>query len=169
MFSRQCQKETKLHDGFSVLEKILLAGPWYIFVFIGAYAIFIENIIWGIVFFAFCNVAFFFGTLYTLCAHCPYPYEHSDCLFFSYRIIRKLYKHRPEPLTAFDKIVLCVSLLGMVISPQYWLLKDHTLFVLFWIFCIPAWGSLPLYLCKRCRNHECPINRARKEQFEGTH
>ncbi len=68
MCSQDCKKEIKLHDGFSALEKILFAGPWYVFVFIGLYAIFIESITWGIIFLIFCNIAYFFGTLYTLCA-----------------------------------------------------------------------------------------------------
>jgi len=160
MADRECQRCPELHDSFSRVEKLLLPTPWYIFVFIGFFAIFRESIVWGIVYFLFCNLAYFFGILYTLCAHCPYPYKFSDCLFFPHELIKRLYKHRPTPLTTLDRIGLSVSLFGMVLFPQYWLLNDYTLLILFWVFCIPAWASLPLYLCRRCRNGACPINLA---------
>jgi len=162
MCSQKCQQAIKLHDGFTLAEKILLPGSWYIYVFIGAYAMFMESIPWGLIFLAFCTLGFFVGILYTLCAHCPYPYEYSDCLFFPHKFIKKLFRHRPGPLAILDKIGLCVSLAGAVIFPQYWLFKNPVLLILFWVFCIPAWASLPLYLCKRCRNFECPINMAKE-------
>ncbi len=158
-----CKQSIKLHDKFSLIEKALLPTGWYIFVFIGFYAILSESIKWGIAYLLFCNVGFFFGTLSTLCARCPYPYEYSDCLFFPHRFIKKLFRYRPEPMTRFDKIVLSTSLLGMVIFPQYWQVKNITLLILFWVFCIPAWASLFFYLCKRCRNYACPINQAKQE------
>jgi hypothetical protein len=163
MCSQNCQKNIKLHDGFTITEKILLPGLWYVYVAIGAYAIFAESITWGLIYLAFCTFGFFVGILYTLCAHCPYPYEYSDCLFFPHKFIKKLYRHRPGPLTMPDKTGLWISLLGTVILPQYWLLNNASLLILFWVFCIPAWASLPLYLCKKCRNFECPINKAGKE------
>ena len=93
MFATKCNNPEGLMDGFSLLDKFVFRVSVYGFVTIGAYGIFLESTAWAIVYSAFAILGNFFVTGYCLCAHCPYPYKKSDCLFFPYQLITNLYEY----------------------------------------------------------------------------
>lgn len=147
----------KLVEKFSLFEKISIRVAFYGVIIIGALGIYLESILWGLIYTAFIIT----GTivlLYCLCAHCPYPYKFSDCLILPYEVIKKIYRYRSYPMSVLDKIVFILILGGLIIIPQYWLFKNQTLLIIFWIFCIPAFAIFPFYFCNRCQHSSCPFN-----------
>ncbi|MBN2030509.1 hypothetical protein JW824_09715 [bacterium] len=163
MDKQNLKNDTHLVDGFSLIEKILMRMGFYGFIFIGAYGIYSATLLWGLLYTGFVLFGLGFVFLYCLCAHCPYPYEYSDCLFLPAGLIKKLYKSRSEQMHILDKVGFLMVMGGLVIIPQYWLLKRDMLLILFWIFCLPTLARLLFYLCKRCRHFNCPLNRVVQE------
>jgi len=168
MASKNCDKNVRLIEKFSLLEKTLYRTGFYGFIIIGAYGIYLQNIVWGIIYTAFVISGLRFGLLYFACSHCPYPYKYSDCLFAPFWLIKNQCKFRSNPMTALDKVVSAVIMAGFVLIPQYWLLKNYTILILFWIFCVLTIAGFPFYLCKRCRNFKCPLNLVNKELIKET-
>jgi hypothetical protein len=125
---------------------------------VGAWGIYSQSITWGLIYTGVAMAGLVGGVLYGLCSHCPYPYDHSDCLFMPYPVIKRLYRFRPEPLTPWDKIGFIAGTLVVVLMPQYWLVKEPLLLALFWILCLPTLATFPLYYCKKCRHILCPFN-----------
>jgi hypothetical protein len=156
-------KYIKLIDKFSVAEKILARTGFYGFIIIGAYGIYSQSILWGIAYTLFVLLGSIFGLPYYFCSHCPYPYKYSDCLFTPFWLIARQQEFRPGQLTISDKICSAVIGAGLVLIPQYWLFKNHSVLILFWIFCALTLVSFPIYYCKRCRNFKCPFNSVSKE------
>ncbi|MBN1273448.1 MAG: hypothetical protein JXB26_14365 [Candidatus Aminicenantes bacterium] len=158
----------KLIDRFSLVEKILMRIGFYGFIIVGVYGIFTVSTLWGAIYIGFILLSLSFGLLYCLCSHCPYPYQFSTCLFLPYGIVKKICRFRSESMNILEKIVFMVAILGLVVFPQYWLFKNYTILIIFWIFCLPTLGGLLFYFCKRCRHSCCPFNSARKKTGEGT-
>jgi hypothetical protein len=55
---------------------------------------------------------------------------------------------------------------GMVIIPNFWLVADLSLLALFWLVALPFIAALPIHYCKRCRNFDCPMNKAESRATE---
>jgi hypothetical protein len=157
------RRNVNLADRFSLVEKILMRIGFCGVLIIGACGIYLESITFGLIYTAF----IFFGQSvllsYCLCAHCPYPHEYSDCLFAPARLVKKSYKFRAGPLSVLDKIGFIVMIVGVVVIPQYWLLKNYAILAIFWVFCLPTYAGLIFYECKRCRHFCCPLNQVREE------
>ncbi len=164
MVEQHSKKNAHLIDGFSLVEKILMRIGFYGFIVTGAYGIYSVSLLWGLIYTGFVLLGLGFILLYCLCSHCPYPYEYSDCLFLPFNLIKKLYKFRSEKMSLLDKIGFLIVMGGLVIIPQYWLLMNVTVLIIFWIFCLPTLVRLLFCLCKRCRHFDCPFNRANKEK-----
>lgn len=45
----------------------------------------------------------------------------------------------------------------IILFPQVWLLKEISLFILFWLFIALAALEIRLYVCKGCQNKKCPL------------
>ncbi len=91
-------------ERFSLFEKIPLGIGFYGFIITGLYGIYIENSVLGLIYIGFLIFGFLVLFGYGLCAHCPHPYMHSDCLFPPFgQLFKKMYKFRPAPLTTLDK------------------------------------------------------------------
>jgi len=156
-------QQVKLIEGFSFLQKILMRSGFYGCMMIGAYGIFVESILWGLIYVAFVILGIQFGLAYFLCSHCPYPYWYSDCLFAPFWVFTKQYNFREAPMSTVDKTVFILAMAGFIIIPQYWLLNNYPLLILFWIFCLPTIASLPLFWCRRCKNFHCCLNLVSKQ------
>lgn len=162
MEEKQCRREPDVSKGFTRTEKILMGIGFYGFVSIGVFGVFLESTIGGLVYvgFALVGILFLFG--YGLCTHCPYIFEdYTDCLFPPWgTVYRTLYRFRGLTLSSLDKVLFLSMMIGIVVIPQYWLLKNPWVFGLFWLFCAPtAWGFI-MYECRRCQHFSCPFNRA---------
>jgi hypothetical protein len=155
--------QVKIVERFTLVQKILMRVGFYGFMVIGAYGIYVESILWGLIYSGFVIVGIEFGLSYFLCSRCPYPYEYSDCLFAPFWVFTKQYTFRPGTMSIFDKTFFISSMAGFVIIPQYWLFKNYTILILFWIFCLPTIASLPLFWCRRCKNSHCCFNLVSEE------
>ena len=163
MSAQQSGKHLDLIERFSLFEKLLMRVGFYGFIIVGACGIFLESTAWGLIYAGFVVLGLNFVVLYRFCSRCPYPFQYSDCLFIPAGLIKKKCKFRAEPMGTLDMIGSAVIMAGLGVIPQYWLLKNHVLLILFWIFCLPVLAALPLYFCRRCRHFKCPLNSARKE------
>ena len=157
MMNDQNRQHGDFIEKFSLCEKIFLRIVFYGVIIIGAYGIYSESRVWGFLYLGFLLA----GTiilLFSLCSHCPYPHKYSECLIISPWVMKKISKFNPEPMSSVKKTGSLIMLGGMIIIPQFWLGKNITLLVLFWLFCVPAFIIFPLYFCKRCRHVHCPYN-----------
>ena len=158
MSEQSCNNHCDLIERFKLLEKILVRIGFYGFMFVGAYGIYSKSILWGLIYTVFVILGLKFGLLYFLCSHCPYPYKYSDCLFVPFRLIEKQYEFRSNAMSVLDKIGFVAITAGFILIPQYWLFKNYTILILFWILCLPTLASFPFYLCRRCQHFDCPFN-----------
>jgi hypothetical protein len=163
MLPQNCDQHVNLVESFTLLQKILMRVGFCGFMIVGAYGIYLESMLWGLIYSGFVIFGIEFGLSYFLCSHCPYPYKHSDCLFVPFWVITKQYKFRPAPMSILDKTAFILAMSGFIVIPQYWLLKDYTILILFWIFCLPTIASLPFFWCKRCKNFHCCFNSVSEE------
>jgi len=164
MSTQKPNRNANLIETFSFTEKFIFrAGFSSVFV-IALYGIYLESITWGLIYaiYLFLVLIVILGCF---CAYCPYPYRYSDCLLLPYGLIKKLFKARPGPISTLEKSVLIVTMIGMIAIPQYWLFKNLTLLIMFWILFILISVPFPFYICKRCQNYNCPQNYARKESI----
>ena len=165
MATQNCQQNVNIAKGFSLSEKILMGLGIYGSVVIGTYGISLQSITWGLLYLGFVlfGMLVLFG--YGLCSHCPYIHEeYIDCLFPPWgKIYKKLYNYRSEKLTLLDKIIFLTTMIGIPLIPQYWLLKNYTVLVIFWLFYLPTAAGFLFYECRRCQHFGCPFNKAEKE------
>ena len=154
---------TCLIEKFNLPQKLYIRTGFYGFMAVGTWGIYSQSIIYGLLYTGFVIAGLKFGLLNFICAHCPYPYKYSDCLFAPYRLITQQYEFRPDAMGASDKIGFVAIMAGFIIIPQYWLIRNHTLLVLFWVLCLPTLAGFPFHLCKRCRHFDCPLNSANKK------
>ncbi len=160
-----CRQVSPFIEGFSLTERVLMRIGFYGFIIIGAYGIFLHSIPWGVAYsgYAVCGSL---AILYSLCAHCPYPHKLSTCLFLPTSVVKALFHYRPEPMSRLDKVVMTVSMAGLVVIPQYWLIKEPLVLAVFWLFCAPVFVVIPLSYCRRCRHTDCPFNMVKAEVLE---
>ena len=169
MFSQHDQHSINVTGKFSLFEKIFMGIGFYAITIIGVFGIYMESVIWSLIYIGFLVLGFLVLLGYGLCSHCPHPYKYSDCLFPPLgQLFKKMYKYRPEPLTVIDKIAFFIIMGGIVVIPQYWLFKNYTILAIFWIFCVPTCAGLLLYECKKCQNLKCPFNLVKQESGEGS-
>ena len=163
MSEQSCNNHGELIERFNLLEKILLRVGFYGFMLVGTYGIYSRSIVWGLIYTGFVIFGLKFGLLYFLCSHCPYPYKHSDCLFVPFSLIKKQYEFRSDAISVLDKIGFVAITAGFIVIPQYWLLENYTILILFWILCLPTLAIFPFYLCRRCLHFDCPFNSVSEE------
>lgn len=158
MITKQPKQRTALIEKFTLCEKILMRTVFLGNILIGAYSIYLENIFVGLLYSVFIILGLNFIVTYCICSHCPYPYKHSDCLFMPFKRIKKLHKFRGCSMSSIEKFGFIAMFAVIFLFPQYWLLKNYTLLILFWICLFPTIIMFPFYFCKRCKHLSCPFN-----------
>ncbi len=154
-------QNNELIDKFTLPQKFLMGLLFWSILIIGVYSIFVEDFFWGVVYSIYLFVFPFNLLGFAFCSHCPYPCEHSTCLFLPYQLPKKVYKYKPTPMTTLDKTVTLISFLPISIVPLLWLYKSTYLLVPFIIANVALYAGFFFYFCKRCRNYACPINRVK--------
>ncbi len=96
----------------------------------------------------------------SLCVYCPYPFAHSDCLFYPYQLVARFARMREGKIYWARQAVTVLVFSGVFAIPQYWLWGNWVLFAVFWGLTLPLALLLPLHLCRRCRHKRCLANRA---------
>ena len=166
MTSHNCKQDCASGEGsiggFPLADKVLLRIAFYGFVVVGAYALFLESFLWGIVYTGFALL--WLGLVgYFLCAHCPHPFQYSDCLFLPWRVITKIYTFRPEPVSTLDTVGIVIMTVGLVGIPQYWLLQSPGLLAGFWVLYGFFGAGVALRICRRrCLHRTCPLHPERR-------
>ncbi len=150
-----------LHDRFSFKDKIIMQTGWNGFMIIGTYGIYKQNPLWALAYVAYIIIGYALIVMPWVCAHCPYPYKLSSCLFMPPGFLRKIYNYRESQPSAAGKLAAGAIMIGTVIIPNFWLFKDTSLLIVFWLFGLPTLLAFPLHYCKKCRHLECPANRVK--------
>ena len=151
-----------LKDRFSWYEKLLTRVGLVGLVGVGALGIYLESPAAASGYLAFALVGGLLVVYDCLCVYCPYPYEHSDCLFFPPQLVTGVVKRRTGKIHWLRKVLLLVTAAGLVLIPQYWLWGRWGLLALFWILAALIGVAFAVYYCPRCRHGGCPMNRAAK-------
>ena len=151
-------REVKLKDGFSWIEKLLMRGGLAAVVGIGAFAIYRSNPWAAVGYLVFVGLGGLVVMYDSLCVYCPYPFKHSDCLFFPYQLVASVTTMRTTPIPWFRKALSALAFLGIVAIPQYWLWGQWDLFAAFWGLTVVGGIAVPLRFCRYCRHGRCPMN-----------
>ena len=157
MINDQNRQQLDLIEKFSLSEKLYIRIAFYGVVIIGAYGIYSESRIWGFLYIGFLLLGTLF-LLFSLCSHCPYPHKYSECLIIPPLIMKKMSEFHPGPVSNIKKVGSIAVLGGIIIIPQFWLVENYMLLLVFWIFCIPAFAIFPFHFCKRCQHAHCPFH-----------
>ncbi len=163
MLAKNCNQHVNLVDRFTLLQKTLMRLGFYGFMIIGAYGIYLESTLWALIYVGYVILGMELGLSFFLCSHCPYPYKYSDCLFAPFWVFTKQFRFRPARMSIVDNIFFILAMAGFIVIPQYWLFKNVTVLILFWIFCLPTIASFPLFWCRRCRHIHCCLNLVNKK------
>jgi hypothetical protein len=150
----------EVKDGFSWIEKLLMRGGLAAVVGIGAFAIYRIDppaAVGYLVLVALGGLAVMYDSL---CVYCPYPYKHSDCLFFPYQLVASVTTMRTTPIPPFRKALSALAFLGIVAIPQYWLWGQWGFLAAFWALTAAGGIAVPLHFCRHCRHSRCPMNLA---------
>ena len=127
----------------SVLNESFVMGSWYIVIII-----IVPPII-----------------MYSYCGKCVCRSDSCRHIFPGW-LSQLLPPRKQGPYTFWDILWTSVALLSLLLFPQYWLWKNITFFIIFWISCLIALAEILLFVCKGCKNERCPIYAVKgKEHF----
>jgi len=153
------KREVELKDGFAWYEKLSMRGGLAVVVGIGAYAIYRSEPVMAA---GYLLLAAFGGLVVmydSLCVYCPYPFKHSDCLFFPYQLVASVTTMRTTPIPWFRNALSALAFGVIVAIPQYWLWGQWSLFGTFWLLVVAGGITVPLHFCRRCKHCRCPMSR----------
>ena len=94
--------------------------------------------------------------LYSFCAKCICRLDSCRHIFPG-RLSQLLPPRQQGHYTFWDIFWTSVALLALLLFPQYWLWKNITFFIIFWISCFIALTEILLFVCRGCKNKRCPI------------
>lgn len=151
-------KEVGLKDSFAWYEKLSMRGGFAAVVGIGALAIYQSQPVAAAGYLLFVALGGLVVMYDSLCVYCPYPFKHSDCLFFPYQLVASVTKLRAKPIPWFRNALSALAFLGIVAIPQYWLWGQWSLFGTFWVLALVGAIAVPLHFCRHCRHRRCPMN-----------
>ncbi len=157
-------EQIPLKDGFTWVEKFAMRAGAAAMVAVGAVAIYRGDPRAALAYLAFVAVGGLVVMYDSLCVYCPYPFKHSDCLFFPYPLVASVTTFRTGPIPWFRNALTALVFLGMVAIPQYWLWGQWGLFAAFWLLAVAGGLVIPQRFCRHCRHHRCPVNRVAPSQ-----
>ncbi len=149
-----------LIDHFSLMERITIRLGWYGFMIVGTFGIYKQSPAWAAVYVVGALLGFALVVLPGLCAHCPYPPKHATCLFLPPGFINRFYPYKGPQMSTAEKITVFTVMAGMVILPNFWLVSDIPVLLVFWLLGLPTLAAFPAHYCRRCRHFRCPMNKA---------
>jgi hypothetical protein len=157
-----CNSSEKEFNRFSIWEKLIMSCLVYSTISVGAWGISLESVPWtfGYLAFVFISMTFLIG--YANCTHCRYIWpEYTDCLFWPWgRIYRVIFKYRPaEKFAPLDYVFFYIFFIGNPLFPQYWLLKNKSALILFWLLWSATALAFALHACRKCQHTVCPFNK----------
>lgn len=154
--------------GMALVAKV--SGAWWYLVAYGAFLL------------------VFFGVFETrvLCCHCPFYGEDTRILHcLANHGFIKIWRYRPEPLNRIEKtsLLLCFGFLGgfPIFAQAYgiWFMvlnyesfSQAALLGMIWITVVSLFTAitfffaLNIYVCPKCINFSCPLNRVQKSEVD---
>ena len=108
-----------LKDGFTPYEKLIVRSAFGALCCIGAVGIFLQSSLAAVGYLLFVGAGALLVVYDLLCVYCPYPFEHSDCLFFPYQLLARVTKMRQGRIPWLRKMLVAVVFGGLVAVPQY--------------------------------------------------
>lgn len=94
--------------------------------------------------------------LYSYCAKCPCRLQSCGHVLPGL-LTRFLPERKPGKYTFKDLSGFIIPVIVNSIFPQFWLRKDITFLIIFWLAFFTAVIEIRLYLCKSCDNNNCPL------------
>ena len=97
-----------------------------------------------------------FLVVYSYCSKCvcrDYGCGH----VFPGRLTKILPERKQGPYSIIDMAGTAVSLGLLFGYPQFWLWQKRSLFILFWILSTFVLLEILLFVCKECKNDNCPV------------
>ena len=152
------REQVELKDGFTWYEKLFMRGGLAAVVGIGVLAIYRSDPLVATGYLLFVALGGLVVMYDSLCVYCPYPFKHSDCLFFPYQLVASVTTLRTTSIPWFRKALSALVFMGIVAIPQYWLWGQWSLFGAFWALIVVGGIVVPLRFCRRCRHRRCPMN-----------
>lgn len=153
-----CESKLNLKNGFDWHEKLAMRGGIAAVVAIGAFAVYQDNPPVAAGYLLFVALGGLVVIYDSLCVYCPYPFKHSDCLFFPYQLVASVTTLRTGPIPWLRNALSALAFLGIVAIPQYWLWGRWGLFGAFWLLTLTGGIAVPLHFCRHCRHCRCPVN-----------
>lgn len=150
-------REGELISGFTWYDKLAMRGGLAVVVGIGTFAIYGNNPVAAAAYLLFVALGGLVVMYYSLCVYCPYPYKHSDCLFFPYQLVASVTTMRPGSISLFKNALSGSAFFGIVAIPQYWLWGQWPQFAVFWVLVLVGGITIPRRFCRRCRHGRCPM------------
>jgi hypothetical protein len=99
-----------------------------------------------------------FSIVYAYCAKCSCRFK--DCAHVLPAKLACILPERKDlDYTKTDNLILITSLILLLGFPQYFLWHNTRFFILFWGLVVLSSVPIYLYLCKRCCNKKCALNR----------
>jgi hypothetical protein len=138
----------KFHGVFSLL--LILAA-----VVIGAGYLLGNFTGWGLVYLGIIALANPL-VLYSYCAKCLCR-EDACSHVIPGKLTRLLPTRRQAPYTFWDYFATALALAVLLGFPQIWLWRSTGLWVLFWILTTVGLVEILFFVCRTCRNANCPI------------
>jgi hypothetical protein len=93
--------------------------------------------------------------LYSYCAKCP-GREDACSHVIPGKLTRLLPTRRQAPYTFWDYFATALALAVLLGFPQIWLWRSTGLWVLFWILTTVGLVEILFFVCRTCRNANCP-------------
>jgi hypothetical protein len=94
--------------------------------------------------------------VYSYCSKCvcrDYQCGH----VFPGKLTKLLPERRQGPYSFIDITSTAVSLAALIGYPQFWLWQNRPLFIVFWMLTIFGLTEIILFVCKGCKNENCPV------------
>jgi hypothetical protein len=153
-------KDVHCHFQAGDLTAFLLAG--FPIFFIGGAGIFRVNAWWLAPWLAMSFGYFGFIEIRVMCSHCPHYAEPGKSLqcWANYGSPR-LWKYRPGPMTAIEKIVFEAGILLIIAYPLVFLLagSQWLLLAIYLLTTAAGYATLRRSYCSQCMNFACPLNK----------
>jgi hypothetical protein len=94
--------------------------------------------------------------LFGYCRKCPHVADRSCRHVVPGLIVSKLFSTtEPARYTKIETLISSMPLVFLFLFPQYWLFRNLTLFILFWVFTVVSVLCIGLKVCPTCKNTFC--------------
>ena len=140
-------EDCKFHGAFSlilILISVVIALGYML----------INSMGWGIVYLGTIVVANPI-VLYSYCAKCL-GREDACSHIIPGKLTRLLPIRKQGPYSFWDYFATALSLTALLGFPQFWLWQSKGIFTLFWILVTIGLVEILFFVCRTCRNANCP-------------